>query len=196
MTTPGTESYVFDADVPPNPENLTDHILLPEQGETNPITGLSTFYGIIHETDKLPDHTAFDDGIPDHPTDFDRAITQYARPVTVTIPPVRQEPAQQTICQAFHFAQGDPSFRVAAGDGSRRRVIVSVVPENFTGTNVRGYLSTGSGLGAPNPGGLIVASIVPATMVREFFSADEVWYTPDATSTDAVWVSVQIERYQ
>lgn len=196
MTVPGVESYTYQGEGPPNPEDLTEHILLPEQGETNPETGLSVFYGIVHETEKLPDHNAFADAIPDHPTDIPRAISAGARPTTVTVPPIRNQPADQTICQAYPFLQGDPSFRIASGDGSRRRVVVSVVPQNFTGTNVRGYLTSASGVGTPGGSTLIVASIVPATMVREFVSADELWYTPDNTSTDAVWVSVQIERFQ
>lgn len=199
--TPGNESQIG-VDGPPNPEHLTNHMLAPEQPDGSPALGLDVFYGIVHETEQLPDHTAFPDAIPDYPVDIAHEVNRYARGDMSQ--PVSQQAANQTITFTYHLSTTDPAMRILARDPDRKLARVSVCADDFTTTGTFAVYVSGSPLqnspqgigGFQTPGSAsVMTSANAGSMTLPVSSKDELWGVLDGASNKNVYVSVYIERY-
>jgi hypothetical protein len=193
--------YQLGVEGPPNPEDLTDHILLPEQGDTSPDKGLSVFYGIAHSLEDEP-RQAYVDELPDGPGDIGGEVNRYARGDMSQ--PVKEQAANQTITYTYHLGTADPSIRLLARDDDRKLASVSMCADDFTTVGTFAvYLSSGpiqnipQGIGGfqVSSGAIICTSANPASLLRPVSSKDELWAVLDPASSKSVYVSVYIERY-
>lgn len=191
MTVDPTQ-YRLGIEGPPNPEGLTEHIMLSEQGESSPDKGLSVFYGIAHQTEDLPDHKAFVDAVPDVESDIGGAVVRSAR--TGLSPYTRDLPSGQVITYSRQLGPTDVAVQILGIDDDRRLAVVSVVPTDYSATGAIAFLSRTQVQSVSPIGAVVCVSAVPQSMVRKVTTSDELWVVLDPASK-ACWVSVYIERY-
>jgi hypothetical protein len=200
MTVPASE-YRYGIEGPPNPEDLTDHILLPEQGDKNPDKGISVFYGIAHTLEDEPQPDVID-GIPDGPANIGFEVDRYARGDMSQ--PVAEQAANQTLTYTYHLSTSDASIRLLGRDDDRKLAVISFCADDFTTVGTFAvYMSPGAiqniaqGIaGFQTSGGAVICtSANPASLFRPVSSKDELWAVLDPASSKNVYVSVYIERY-